>query len=328
MSSSRDGPLGSSRLSARVLTTAAWHFDCKLPPLRACRRRPVSHINRPRLFVLSLLVLGLAASWPATAAAQRRGGRGPVVRSVVVVGGGAGYPRYPYYSPFFQWGPWGPYSYPYPYGFGYYGYGVRDELTSSVRLEVTPRNAEVYVDGYDAGKVDEYDGIFQRLRVRPGNHEIVLYLQGYRTVRQSLYFNSGSDQKVTLAMERLAAGETAEPPPPPSEPEPEDGPDRPEPRYGPGRPEPREAPPARERTTRFGTLSVRVQPGDAEILVDGERWSAPSDQERITIQLAEGRHHVEIRKAGYSQYSEDVLIRRDNTLTLNVSLLRGDAAPR
>ena len=71
-----------------------------------------------------------------------------------------------------------------------------------------------------------------------------------------------------------------------------------------------------------------MQPGDAELLIDGERWNAPQGQDRIAVRLAEGRHHVEIRKAGYSTYVEDVLIRSNSTLALNVSLLRGDANPR
>jgi len=39
---------------------------------------------------------------------------------------------------------------------------------ASVRLDVSPRDAEVYVDGYYAGVVDDFDGILQRLRVEPG----------------------------------------------------------------------------------------------------------------------------------------------------------------
>ena len=42
------------------------------------------------------------------------------------------------------------------------------------------------------------------------------------------------------------------------------------------------------------------------------------------IQVAEGRHKVEVRKSGFVSYSEDVLIRRGATLTLNVSLLKGE----
>src|SRR5439155_20300398 len=55
---------------------------------------------------------------------------------------------------------------------------------ASLRIEATPKQAEVYVDGYYAGIVDDFDGTFQRLHAQPGQHEITLYLDGYRTVRQ------------------------------------------------------------------------------------------------------------------------------------------------
>ena len=70
---------------------------------------------------------------------------------------------YPWYGA--QWGP-----YPYPPPYGYYGW-----IDASVRLEVTPRDAEVYVDGYYAGTVDDFDGTFQRLRVEPGQHDLEIY---------------------------------------------------------------------------------------------------------------------------------------------------------
>lgn len=272
---------------------------------------------------------------PAQAEAQRR--RGPV-RSVVIVSGSYGYPWYPYYGTWAQmgypWGPWGP-----P---GFYGYPLRDELTAALRLDVTPRDAEVFVDGYAAGRVDDFDGIFQRLRLRPGNHEIALYKPGFRTVRQNLYLGPRSDQKIRFDMEPLAGGEASEPPPQPRQPEeggegptdarrlPFDAPfGEPGPPQGPPQAPPRgPESPARPVPGRFGTLSVRVQPADAEIFVDGERWSAPAEQDRLTIQLAEGRHHIEIRKSGFSSYQEDVLIRRDRALSLNVSLLRGDGSER
>lgn len=305
----------------------------------------MSHIKSFKLAILPLFVLGVLTLWPMSADAQRRRtpARTPVVRSVVVVGG-IGYPRYPFYSPYYdpflQYGsPWGPYGYPYGYG---YGYGYRDDLTSSLRLQVTPREAEVLVDGYSAGTVDDFDGIFQRLRLRPGSHEVTIYLEGYRTIRQRLYLSPGADQKVKYTMEHLAPGVASEPPPAPAPVEVQ-GPETRGPdvfgRPGPGRPLPpdqrpdprdvprdfpRDLPQDREPSTRFGTLAIRVQPGDADILVDGERWSAPAGQDRIAIRLGEGRHHVEVRKAGFAQYSEDVLIRSGNTLSLNVSLLRGD----
>jgi hypothetical protein len=79
------------------------------------------------------------------------------------------------------------------------------------------------------------------------------------------------------------------------------------------------APPA----ARFGTLLLRVQPGDAEIFVDGEPWSTSDRDVQIAIRLPEGRHRVEVRRDGFARYVEDVLIRRNGTLTLNVSLKAG-----
>jgi hypothetical protein len=299
-------------------------------------RRSIVRHKFARLVLLTALVVIAVAAWPSNAAAQRRG---PVRGRVVLVGGYYGFPRFVYYDPWFdpwyQWGgPYGPYA---PYGpYRGYPYGMRDELTSSVRLEVTPRQTEVYVDGYRAGSVDDYDGFFQRLRLRPGEHEIVLYLNGYRTVRQQLYLNSRSDQKVHYTMVPLPSGETAEPrpvppPEPPASDQPNQNPPQARPRGGPPQmpPGPRgpQGPPRElpgQQDARFGSVSIRVQPADADVLIDGERWSGPTSQDRLIVQLSEGRHHVDVRKDGFENYSSDVQIRRGETVTLNVSLLRRD----
>ena len=72
----------------------------------------------------------------------------------------------------------------------------------------------------------------------------------------------------------------------------------------------------------MGTLSIRVQPVDADVFVDGEKWTAPGAQGRLVVQLAEGRHKIEVRKEGFERYASDVDIRRGETNNLNVSLLR------
>jgi hypothetical protein len=61
-----------------------------------------------------------------------------------------------------------------------------DPASAALRLEVKPPEAEVYLDSYLAGTVEEFDGFFQRLRLSPGTHEIVIYLDGYRTLREKL----------------------------------------------------------------------------------------------------------------------------------------------
>jgi hypothetical protein len=185
----------------------------------------------------------------------------------------------------------------------------------SLRLQIAPREAFVYVDGYAAGVVDDYDGVFQRLRLIPGPHEIVIYHPGYRTLRQNVYYNPGSTHTIRFTLEPLAPGESAEPqpvpralPPPPGMPPP------------PGTP-PQTGSPAVD-AARFGTLALRVQPADAEILVDGEPWKGPASQDRLVIQLAEGMHRVRVEKAGFQTFVVDVDVRAGETTSFNVSLIQ------
>ena len=270
--------------------------------------------KRYRLFILSTLAAAmlLVALAPSTAEAQRRYRR----PAPVVVIGGYAYSQHWRYDPWYQWGPWGPYGYP------AYRYGVRD-FAAALRIDAEPREAQVFVDGYYAGVVDDFDGVFQRLRVEPGGRTITLYLEGYRTEQQRLYLRPGADQRIRLTMQPLAPGEQSEPPAQPADIEELPGEAAPGgqaiPRAGDRRDLPRQ-PEVRQAPARFGTLALRVQPADAEVLIDGEPWRVEPGQELISIQLPEGRHRVEVRRAGMATYTEDVLIRRDRTMTLNVSL--------
>jgi hypothetical protein len=232
-------------------------------------------------------------------------------RTRVVVGVGYGYPYYapyywyPFYSPF-----WGPYYWPPVYGY-YGGYGYASE----VRVMATPREAEVYVDGYLVGTVDDFDGWSQRLRLEPGEHEIELYLEGYRSVRQKMLFRPGETYKIRVALEKADPSEPAAARP------------RPDPSAAAAA---REQPPDRGTYDRdaprradasgFGTLSIRVQPADAVILVDGERWDRPDGDPRLTLELAPGRHEVEVRSDGRRSYRTTVEIRPGEITPINVSL--------
>ena len=93
-------------------------------------------------------------------------------------------------------------------GFGYPP-GVYNDPAVAIRLQVTPRDASVYVDGYAAGVVDDYDGVFQRLRLVPGPHEIVIYHPSHRTLRQNIYYNPGSTHTIRHTLEPLAARRSA-----------------------------------------------------------------------------------------------------------------------
>ena len=292
-----------------------------------------------RFVLFVALAVAVVVASAATGEAQVRG---RVRTSVVVVGGGF---YSPYYDPFFYADPWWGYQYPYPmrpYGYGYRRY----EPEASVRLEVKPKEAEVYVDGYYAGVVDDFNGTFQRLHVQPGEHEIELWLDGYRTVRQKVYLTQDNTFRIKYQMERLASGQAPEPKPQPIDP-PQGGnqprmqpplmqqpmgrgpvmrrapPPQPDDPRDPDNPRGPDAQRGAPRDAAYGTLAIKVQPGDAEVSIDGETWRGPGTQDRLTVEVAEGSHTVEIRKSGYRTYVTQVDVRRGQTTPLNVSL-RGE----
>lgn len=68
-----------------------------------------------------------------------------------------------------------------PWFYGDSGYGG-SEGDGALRLKVKPRDASVLVDGYFAGTVDDFDGVFQRLHIEPGPHRIEISADGYDTL--------------------------------------------------------------------------------------------------------------------------------------------------
>ena len=203
-------------------------------------------------------------------------------------GTGYGYPysgcRYPYYGP------------------GYYGglvaacAGAASAKRRSTSTATSP------------ARVDNFDGTFQRLHLEPGEHDLELFLPGHRSFTQKIYTAARVDRSACATRWSRSA------------------PERPSPR-GPSprrvrtqvRPEPsrdqivqttrgpqRTSPPARERNgnaeSDFGSIALRVQPGDATVTIDGERWEGAPDQDRLVVQLGAGTHTVEIRKDGYRTY--------------------------
>ena len=109
-----------------------------------------------------------------------------------------------------QWG--------YPPLYPPYGYGFRyGQPEANLRVNVKPSDASVYVDGYFAGRVADFDGRFQRLRVLPGEHEIVIFLDGYRSLKQRLYLSPNSTRTLDGQLTKLGPSDPPEAPPEPSE---------------------------------------------------------------------------------------------------------------
>ena len=159
--------------------------------------------------MFSLCTLALAAP---SQAQHRRGGGSTARGGAVVRGGGGvvssprvvvspGYRYYrPYYYPGFSFGfytgypyYYSPYYYPYgyygslyggyPYGSPYYGGGYyvgRDEARGlgGLRIKDASEDAQVFADGYYAGTVNDFDGVFQHLDLTEGAHHIEIREQG------------------------------------------------------------------------------------------------------------------------------------------------------
>jgi PEGA domain len=101
-----------------------------------------------------------------------------------------------------------PYSYPYSYGYPYryrhpypyyssvysyggYGYAlpppayvsaVPGHAYGGVRIQDAPQDAQVFVDGYYVGVVDDFDGPFQHLNLTAGPHNIEIRVAGYQPI--------------------------------------------------------------------------------------------------------------------------------------------------
>jgi len=204
---------------------------------------------------------------------------------------------------------------------------------------VKPRDAQVYLDGYYAGVVDQFDGVFQRLDIPPGEHELVVYMPGYHSIRERTLFRPGQSYHFKDVLQPLPPGAPPEPKPQPDPNARPGGPGGYGPRgyapgpYGPPPPPPpsggapRMEPPPRGSQNRggeFGTLNLRVQPEDASVTIDGERWDSPQGGSRLAVQLAPGSHRIEVRKDGFRTYSSTVQIRPGEQQNLNISLPPGD----
>jgi PEGA domain len=210
-----------------------------------------------------------------------------------------------YYHPYFgfYYGPYyGPYyAYPGPFA-GQLRYAV-----SAVRTKVKPVETLVYVNGYYAGVVDDFDGLFQRLYLPAGAQEIEFRLDGYQSFRQALYLNAGDTREIAHQMRPLRPGEPIEPIAP--------------------RPVPGEwtdvgAPAGSEPASPYGILVLRVEPADAQVLVDGETWLATEDLTELVIHVPAGPHQVEIRKDGYRSFKTGIELSEGARTRLNVTLVR------
>lgn len=235
------------------------------------------------------------------------------------------YPRY--YGGYYGGGYYGGYG----YGSPYYHRAYYDR-SGSVRVLVEPRETKVYVDDYYAGVADDFDGIFQRLNLTPGRHDLSLQLEGFETLKVKLYVPLDHTIKIKHQMVRGASDNVTEQ----TIGDPADGERyarraddedddraydrdrrRDDDRYDSRDDRRDDSWPARAER---GTLRLDVTPSDASIYVDGMFRGTGQDLRRLT--LPAGRHRLEVVRPGYRTLERDVEVQAGESEDVEVELPR------
>ena len=227
----------------------------------------------------------------------------PVQPRPGAAGGGVPHPyggyRYPY--PGVALGFW--YDYPYPYGYPVppgYAFAAPEPVSGSVRLEVSPKDAAVYVDDYYTGTVDDFNGVFHHLTLAAGPHSIEIRKPGFETLAVEVYVQPRQSMTYRETMQPAQPGSSAGAP---SEPAvtPAVSTDMP-----PGPP---------------GNLRLDVRPKDAQVYVDGYYVGIVDDfNGRQRLNLAPGPYHVDLRASGYESLAFDVNVEPRQTVSYRGTL--------
>ncbi len=124
-------------------------------------------------------------------------------------GGSYGYGSY-YRSPFFYYGLGYPFSWyvgsyasygyaPYghmAYGGGGYGGSYYRASAAALDLDISPEEAQIYVDGKLVGIADNYDGFPRYLWLDAGVHNLVIYHEGYETLGKQIKLEAGGSLRL------------------------------------------------------------------------------------------------------------------------------------
>lgn len=200
-------------------------------------------------------------------------------------------------SPWVGWGwlgwdayGWGPYGGAYwawePYGAPGWGRDVEVAGDAWIETDVRPKRATVRLDGEEVGVAKDWNGVWDRLPVDPGDHELEFVLDGYMTLQVRLDARAGRVYHVDRELRRgqgLDPRSTTQAP-------------RREARRSPRGDGPRE----RERGA-LGYVRFSIEPEDAAVYLDGSFLGRASELRRMhgTTALAAGEHEVEVVRPGY-----------------------------
>ncbi len=265
-----------------------------------------------------------------------------------------------YYRPF--WGGWWGSYWDWFFYTGYTPRATRVAARSggyvsrsgALDLDVSPEEAEIWIDGEYLGQADDYDGFPEYLWLPAGDVTVTYYLDGYETLTRDYTLRPGDVRRVR---DKLRPGNSVHPRDLYQDPEPTRN--QPRPYSGAstyredreirnserrGEAERRRAAEEgwREREARtesgegtrpamsyeeldgVGRLHLTVDPDDASVYLDGVFLGLARELSQLSAGLvvAPGDHVLQIVRPGYEDESEDFSVESEESIEIEIALDR------
>jgi len=264
-------------------------------------------------------------------------------------GWGWGWGYAPYWSTWWWGGPWGGSSYyvaPDSVAGGSVGVGARQGRYAIVKTDVSPQEAQIYLDGKYIGSADDFDGYPDFLYLGQGKYQIEFRMPNYMTYATELDVTAGQQLKIEEKL-KLEPGKSALDAFPPESkgtplgrvftkgasasaeaaPRGDDG-------WSDGiaapswrdstdeeRTDVRVAPPP-SRATNRGRIKFRVMPDDAAVYMDDKYLGAADDLAANPrgIIAEPGTHTITVTRPGYKSRTVEVTARAGSPVDVIVEL--------
>jgi len=182
-----------------------------------------------------------------------------------------------------------------PYGFGVF---TNTEL-ANLRLDVSPADAQVYVDAAYAGRVDAFNSAFQRLALAGGPHRVEIRKEGFTSLAIEIAVFPGQDVTFSRKLQRARDGAAGvETIPPASDTD--------------------LAPPCNGSSA---ALRLDVTPKDADVYADGFYVGRADDFSGSQhLRLTQDRHHLMLKREGYETTEFNLTVASDRLETYRASM--------
>ena len=192
-------------------------------------------------------------------------------------------------------------------------YGIHiftDWRPSTIRLDISPDDAQVFVDRHFSGPVSQFGGRFKSLSLHAGPHLIEIRKAGLRSLALEVMLYPGQNVTLSRAMRPGGPGELSGSEAEVTVPSFDEGAFLP------------------AADGRSGELRFDVKPKDAEIYADGFYLGIVDDFNGSQhMMLTQGTHHLVLKRDGYQTIEANVTIESDRPLTYRTALAAATRTP-